>query len=79
MKDNDIPAFPGQQRLEANMNWNQTWEPGMTLRQWYAGLAMQKLVAQKWEEKEELTFGDVAQEAFRYADAMLKKAEEPIP
>ena len=36
MKDNDIPAFPGQQILSPNGTWNQTWEPGMTFREYAA-------------------------------------------
>jgi hypothetical protein len=33
------PAFPGQQDY-TNGEWNQTWEPGMSLRDWFAGQAL---------------------------------------
>ena len=31
------PAFPGEQGHTPSGSWNQTWEPGMTLRDWFAG------------------------------------------
>jgi len=39
------PAFPGEQGHIPEGTWNQTWEPGMTIRQWYKGMAMQGLCA----------------------------------
>jgi hypothetical protein len=40
---------------------------GMTLRQWYAGMALQGLI-QKFPS---VTNADIARHAFGYADAML--------
>ena len=41
MSDKDGgPAFPGEQGHCPDGTWNQTWNPGMTLRQYYAGQAL---------------------------------------
>jgi len=37
MKDNSGPAFPGEQGHTPGGTWNQTWSPGMTLREHYIG------------------------------------------
>ncbi len=55
------------------------WElehPGMTMRQWYAGLAMQTILQDKWYKEQAYAeiAPHVAADAFAMADAML--AEE---
>ena len=41
MKTNDGgPAFPSQQRLENDGMWNQSYEPGMTYREYVAAQAL---------------------------------------
>lgn len=44
-KDTSGPAFPGEQGTAPDGTWNQTWSPGMTLRQYYAGQAMKGVVS----------------------------------
>lgn len=39
MKDRGGWAFPGEQGHTPDGIWNQTWDPGMTLRDWFAGQA----------------------------------------
>lgn len=51
-----------------------THESGMTLRQWYAGMAMQGILAREGDIYD--CSKDVAETAFRYADAMLKEGEK---
>ena len=45
--------------------------PGMTLRDWFAGQALVGLVASPATDN--CTFGSVASSAYGYADAMLKE------
>ncbi len=47
--------------------------PGMTLRDWFAGLAMQGLLT----HDDEGLIPETARDAYRYADAMLKAREAP--
>lgn len=49
---------------------------GMTLRQWYAGLALQGLMADPEVDGKPDT---VAQACLRYADALIKAERESIP
>lgn len=65
------PAFPTEQGEDLHGNWNQTYDPGMSLRQWYAGLALQG-----W-----LMNGDFGEDvcvkmAWETADAMIKAGLE---
>ncbi len=39
------PAFPGEQGHTPDGKWNQTWEPGMSLRDWFAGQALKGLLS----------------------------------
>lgn len=45
-------------------------EPGMSLRDWYAGLAMAALIT------EYNNLGDVCEDAWRIADLMIEKRGE---
>jgi len=56
------PAFP----CEAN-NYHESLT-GMTLRQWYAGMALQGLA---WGRRGDAAFMDASNLAFGLADAML--------
>lgn len=69
-KDTSGPAFPGEQGTSPDGTWNQTWSPGMTIRQWYAGMAMQGIIATHCGQP---TPSDalVVKWAFEMADAML--------
>ncbi len=48
-------------------------EEGMTLRDWFAGLALQGLLT----HDDEGLIPEAARDAYRYADAMLKAREAP--
>lgn len=66
------PAFPCFEQKEG---WT-TLQPigGMSLRDWYAGMALQGLLARPDHYEWELI--DVAaSDSYRYADAMLKARE----
>ena len=39
------PAFLSEQSETQEGTWNQTYEPGMSLRDWFAGMAMQAILA----------------------------------
>lgn len=68
-KDTSGPAFPC---TEANGLNNGL--PGMTLRQWYAGLAMQGIFA--YGPGEYWTNERIATEAFAMADAMIEEGSK---
>lgn len=73
-KDTSSPAFPSEQGTTPEGTWNQTYSPGMTLRQWYAGMALPSVIMRcsgdtrrEGESTEEM----FARIAFANADAML--------
>lgn len=69
MKDGG-PAFP----IEAFNGWGQPFE-GMTLRDYFAAKAMQGMIARtSWGIEDDA--GDIAGEAYGYADAMLAEREK---
>ncbi len=71
-KDNGGPAFPraaGDYSGTRNGNGAQS---GMTLRDHFAGLAMQSMVRLHMLDKVEYHQRSVAEQAYRMADAMLK-------
>ena len=39
------PAFPCEQHETQNGAWNQTFDPGMSLRDWFAGQALAGVIA----------------------------------
>lgn len=74
MKNEGGPAFPGEQGYIMGVGYNQTWEPGMTLRQWYAGMALIGLMYRSRSFSPEVIPEEVvAREAFQQADAMIKE------
>ena len=62
----------GGQVYPSEHKWNQTYDPGITRRDWLAGLAMQALVAQG-NGDEPFTF--VARAAYKQADALIAEGE----
>ena len=70
-KDNTAPAFPAPASCGPFM--------GMTLREWYAGLAMQGICVSKDEAGTllEHDYEWIAREASRIADAMLAERAKP--
>lgn len=71
-KNDGGPAFPCEQHETQEGTWNQTFEPGMSLRDWFAGMALQGL-ASATDASGAWTGADptVANQAYRIADAML--------
>jgi len=65
-KNDGGPAFPGEQSMNPDGLWNQTVEFGMSLRDWLAGQAL---------ASGKLNYSSIrhnAEEAYKYADAMLE-------
>jgi len=68
--DNGGPAFPSEQGFDPDGKWNQSYDPGMTLRDYFAGQALTGFAS---------SMGDVAvpywelmaRDAYAVADAML--------
>jgi hypothetical protein len=65
------PAFPGIETRINGLHEQHRAYYGMTLRDWFAGMAMQGMLTRDDEGK----IPDVAKDAYRYADAMLKARE----
>lgn len=51
-----------------------TLQPGMTLRQWYAGLAMPTLILQLTE----IPYDDIVKYSFEIADKMIIESNKTI-
>lgn len=66
------PAFPSEQGTSPEGTWNQTFDPGMSLRDYFAIRAL-SLVPRLI--RTELSYDDLAFEAYALADAMLKARE----
>lgn len=82
-KNDGGPAFPGEQGHDPDGTWNQTWRPGMSLRDWFAGQTLEGMNASP-ELMKFITQGKIyrsgielagrlAQAAYIQADAMLAK------
>lgn len=70
-RDDGGQVYPSEQGQDAEGKWNQTYEAGITRRDWLAGLAMQSVVG--------LAGARTTQEAVRWAyalaDAMIAEGE----
>lgn len=62
-------AFPGEQGHIPDGTWNQTFEAGMTLRDWFAGKALSGFTSLNVTVAPEI----LAMWAYTQADAMLKE------
>jgi hypothetical protein len=82
MSESQIPsAFPSEQHETLDGSWNQTFDPGMSLRDWFAGQALPGVLMQSaqliatgmFESKTgaDLNEADFAEQAYAFADAML--------
>lgn len=76
MKLGDIPAFPTERQEKVNDRdyAHAVSYPGMTLRQYYAGLAMQAYIIKGLEGS--TAHAIVAADAVRSADALLNELEK---
>ena len=74
MSDNSNPAFPGfsyYRGIDGDFHAEPSTFSGMTLRQWYAGMAMQAYVG-AWEKNPIGPSREaIAEWSFAMADAML--------
>ena len=61
------PAFPSEQGEDQHGKWNQTYDPGMSLRDWFAGQALPGLIGLDSDADDK----GIAHDAYLYADAML--------
>ncbi len=68
MTDDGGPAFPGQQHIEADGKWNQTWEPGMSIRDFFAAAALAGMTAATDRDG---PYEKYAEDAWKFADSML--------
>jgi hypothetical protein len=67
------PAFP-QDRVD---NWGtRTSEGGMTMRDYFAAKAMQGMLSGLLADGMDIQWVQMAQDAYRQADAMLKAREQ---
>lgn len=74
------PAFPGPWHRTTD-GYVRSGDPGMSLRDWFAGLAMQSLITTVALERHSTNPGlsipdGIALDAYALADAMLKTREE---
>ena len=69
MSDDNPSAFPQADRFSPQ------GEPGMSLRDWFAGQALAGLMVRSWDDADGVTPPDIfdlwARAAYRTADAML--------
>ena len=72
--DTSCAAFPASTSYGPNGEWSPPYNVGMTLRDWFAGMALQGILAGTPDSI--CTIDEYANEAYQYADAMLKKRGE---
>lgn len=66
------PAFPQHLSTLVSHEWlEKEGQQGMTLRDWFAGMALQGMVA--GSQGLVITHGEFAKQSYRLADAMLKE------
>jgi len=69
-KQDGGPAFPGAYLSGSHGDYFTAYESGMSLRQWYAGKALQGLLAHYGAGK---TRDDLSALSFQYADDMIRE------
>ena len=81
-RNNGGPAFPGEQGQTIDGRWNQTWESGMSLRDWLAGQALNGLISDPKSVAKISEIGgptmlieNIAKIAYAAADTMLNVRE----
>ena len=67
--DANSAAFPCEQGTDPNGDWNMSFEPGMTKREYFAVMALQGMLAS--DLKSEFSLEMQARCAVRAADALL--------
>ena len=74
-----IPAFPSEQGTHQDGTWNQTYDPGMSLRDYFAGQALAGLCSAQdkngiWQGDNEAA-AEAAEAAYELADWMMEERE----
>lgn len=80
MDNKNIPVFPDPMRAAAQSFSNQSPEnlpTGMTLRQWYAGLAMNGCLASCSGLSQWPNVQRIAEQALEYTDALIEALNKP--
>lgn len=75
IKNNGGPAFPCEQHETQNGEWNQTFEPGMSLRDYFAAKAIEAILRQLDRGVRPEDCIRAAEDAYFMADMMLKARE----
>ena len=73
MKPTGGRAFPSEQTTSPSGHWNNTYRPGMTLRDYFAGQALVGMADYYIAEAEAEMY---ARRAYLLADAMLAEREK---
>lgn len=68
------PAFPSAKNIMDPRTTSRDFNPGMTLRDWFAGQALAGILA----TDPGLLCGEVAADAYSFADAMLAEGVMPV-
>ena len=78
-KNDGGPAFPSEQGHTPEGTWNQTYDPGMSLRDWFAGQTLAALMPDfipGTTPHAGAYWDSIARDAFACADAMLRAREK---
>jgi hypothetical protein len=67
------PAFPRTIRIPDGDEWETVSVDGMTLRDWFAGMALPAAIREAGRER---SIGDVVDFAYRIANAMIEEREQ---
>lgn len=73
MENNHKPAFPA---VEGNTAF---YEPGLSKREYFAGLAMQGMLSNPQLNIETTSLEAIASDAVAHADALLTELSKPQP
>jgi hypothetical protein len=71
-KNDGGPVYPSEQGQDLEGKWNQTYEAGITRRDWLAGLAMQSVVGLAGAR---ITTQETVRWAYELADALIAEGE----
>jgi len=77
--NNGGPAFPCEQHETQDNLWNQTFESGMTLRDYFAAKALPAYLSHVSDGGSAILsrcYAEAAKEAYEIADAMIKARDE---
>jgi hypothetical protein len=75
--DNGGPAFPMPPGPEPRVNETTHFNEGMSLRDWFAGMAIDVVAKDYFREVEGYNFAHIARNCYAFADNMIaEKAKE---